>query len=227
MLNHKLNNNHFIQFIRLLALNHGRNALKYGIIRRCPISTSACHHKLRYRFKDSLYESEWYKQREFQNLSVDMFQELIKSEEDAEQIEHVIKLYDDLKLKGKLKIPTTIPVNVMEELYKVNDRSKQKHELHHWYIKELNKVKKSQLDLKQQEDIDRRREERTNELLGHVGATFDEDDNPIYGLWQNAMFIRQGGSKLNKTLAYKMKNAALFGQKLIFDLGYEGVMNPK
>ena len=56
---------------------------------------------------------------------------------------------------------------------------------------------------------------------------FDENNEIIYGLWHNTLFTRIKYEKNKKKYVSRtrLKNAALFGQNLVIDFGFEEFLN--
>ena len=58
-----------------------------------------------------------------------------------------------------------------------------------------------------------------------IGTLFNENNQPIYRKWHNALFMRVSEKDMQAPMDWNKAQSAMFGRKIVFDLGFEHEMN--
>lgn len=161
------------------------------------------------------------KQREFDNITIDRYDELIKSDEDRENIESILADYEYTKYTSHVA-PTTISVAKMKELMSISGFYQRFRFFNYLFRVEVDRYKGEKKKLEKREiHLKKLSEEGPLE----PGKFFDENNRPVYRKWCNSMFMRVTDVCMSQAHDYKKKNAALFGPKLVFDFSFDKEMS--
>lgn len=74
----------------------------------------------------------------------------------------------------------------------------------------------------EKEETEKRLLEKHSSALNRTGLEYNKETGaPLYAKWKNTMFISFNRETLRKESDRRMKDAALFGPKLVLDFGYD------
>ncbi|XP_054166058.1 mitochondrial ribonuclease P protein 1 homolog [Oppia nitens] len=161
--------------------------------------------------------------KQFDDLSVDTFTELITSDDIKDKIEIILNEYEYEKYTT-LRVPTTITIDAMKDLIAINDIIDRKKMIKFLFTKELqknkSKNKRKELSLKYWQIKDETYKKISSERTG----IWDNNQQLIYGLWHNTLFSKVMKSSISRMQNHRLRRAAMFGQKLIIDLAFDDYM---
>jgi hypothetical protein len=161
---------------------------------------------------------------DYHEISIEDYRDLVKNPEDEEKIKTILEEYEFLKYTTD-EAPRSIPPKFMLELM-TSCHSKMSRHRHFQYLRTR------ELDIAEEKRQKRIFREQHEKMLSErkvypTGTLFDENNKPIYRRWHNTLFLHLSDTKLDHFHDHKKKNAALFGQRLIIDLGFEELEQPR
>ncbi|KAI1287417.1 Mitochondrial ribonuclease P protein 1 -like protein [Halotydeus destructor] len=163
--------------------------------------------------------------REFDELTVDRYEELITSDEERRLVEVILSDYEYLKYTT-YRVPTTIEVKQMKELMarcKVGNTKAATKFFDYMFKTEM--AKRAQL--RRKVEIKRRKQEELSQSSRPTeapGVLFDDMNRPVYRPWHNQIVPWMTERDLRYVSDYKRLNAAMWGSKFVFDFDYEDIM---
>lgn len=146
-----------------------------------------------------------------ENIQGDDANDTDEDTQDKLTLEATRELVAMWRLAGRA-IPQEISEEELQTLAKLTNKSARKKYLKYLAIKERHKM----LRKVKQEKKKTEREQRA-ELEGD-GAMDEEKE------WKSSLILRFWNRSLDKLLAWRSAQAMMFGQPLVFDLSYEGIM---
>jgi len=163
---------------------------------------------------------------DYKPLSIENFRELITSQEDEKAISMILEEYELLKYVQHDMIPHDIKVKDMKELLEFHLHSESSRKR---YLKFLRTKEEG---IKDYEKIKRKKREEHEAMIAArktypTGTLFDEDNRPIYRKWHNAMFPQISDRTIARSTDHKNRVSAMFGQKIVIDLGFDLLLQPK
>lgn len=168
--------------------------------------------------------------REFAELKVEDFADLYK---DSEQLKNSVKTilneYEFLKYNSMGRVPSTISLLDMQQIIDEGVTPYGRDKIFHYLFKREMDKRASRLRLeRQKQEIKLRRavkiEEFTRRGAQRTGL-LAENGELTYGLWHNSLFCRIPENKLKAGASMsRLKTAAMFGRKLIFDFSFDDYM---
>ncbi|XP_053202326.1 mitochondrial ribonuclease P protein 1 homolog isoform X1 [Panonychus citri] len=167
--------------------------------------------------KDEIYANVTY-----EDLTVDMFKELIKTEKDAKLVGEILSFYEYIKFDTGI-VPSTIKVTKMYELMKLPRNSWQSSFKYLYEKEHITKGKRLHRSQRSKSssynDIQRIKDEgKTIDL----GIQFDPKTGaPQYGEWLNSHFIRIRQFEYRCSFFSNLLSSCLFGTRLIIDCDYD------
>lgn len=161
--------------------------------------------------------SRHYSQEE-QQLTIEDFKEIIRSKDEEQMVGTILQEYQYARYMER-ETPSTISSRSMREMLDTcNTITKRREYLRYLSIRENHeRIAKLMKDLSQMT-----REEKLAQLPPtDPGQLFDENNQPIYKLWRNSIFMHLNDTYLKSLHDWKKQESAIFGQKLVVDLSYE------
>lgn len=142
------------------------------------------------------YFEKFLEQRVFKELTVEMYEELIDSDDKREEIKQILRDYE-LEKYNTSNVPTNLSLNDMKELLNFTKREQEAHFLFLYkrevaktirgFKHEVEKVN-THLNLTKKHEASKKRS----------GLEFNEDGAPFYAKWKNTLFISFNRSMLRK-----------------------------
>lgn len=175
-------------------------------------------------------------EREFVDHTVEDFAELYANDDPSGStkflIETILNEYEYLKYNSMGKVPSKIDLVDMQQLMEEGTVSTTREKIFLYQFKrEMNRLSAS--NKKRRDALERQllREARSKELDEKYGGNrtglLTPDNKLIYGLWHNSLFTRIPDSVLRSSQSgSRLRQAALYGTKLVFDFGFEEFMAP-
>ena len=160
------------------------------------------------------------KTREFKEIKIEMFDELIK--DDNEMRERIKKIINEFELEkyNSGEVPTELKIEDMKEILDLKeplDIGKQFLFLFRKEFKRINfKLKRQKESIKIQENL----RTKFSGLIERSGLIFDANGKPVYAKWKNTMFISFNREALRKEYERRVRDSILFGPRLVIDFGY-------
>jgi len=174
--------------------------------------------------------------REFQDIRVEDFRDIYGDDQTGtkkSQIEVILGEYEYLKYNTLGRVVSEISLSDMQQLLNEGTTPALRERIFNYLFKR-EMARRSNMRRKSRERAfkDKMREERTKEMVEKYGiqrtGLLSSNNELIYGLWHNSLFCRITETKLKSGNSMsRLKNAALFGKKLVFDFGYEDYMGPQ
>lgn len=150
-------------------------------------------------------------EREFQDVTVDMYADLIKNDEDRKKVENILMIYECEKYETGM-VPSKLSIIQMEKFltlgcedYRKSFHLLLKHEITRW-IRKKGKPTFGE------------------DTRGYTLSSIYYDENtgaPFYGSWRISYLIRVRRREMRLASVFQALAAQQFNQKLIFDCGYE------
>jgi ribonuclease P protein 1 len=162
-------------------------------------------------------------ERNFVELEVKTFSELITNKEINEKIELILSEYEYEKYTT-LRVPTTLTINHMKDLLLAKDSIERKQMFNFLFVKEFSKLKDIIRRKEHSQEFWAQKNERYSQLNSDRTGLWDKDNNLVYGLWHNSLFSKISKNAVNRLSINKLRVTALFGQKLVIDLDYDRYM---
>jgi hypothetical protein len=140
------------------------------------------------------------------------------------KIESIINDYNYLKSIGR-KVPTELTEKDIKELILI-ENFERKGYLRKLFIKEKRNAKQTNHKLKNQLNKSNRDliYEQNSVNCSFNSRLFDNKGYLCYGLWRNSLFTRISRQRTHHYLRHKLRNASLFGHKLLVDMSFEDLM---
>lgn len=165
---------------------------------------------------EQLYGQLFLTQRQYQQISADMFSNLSL---DKSLIESIINVYNTEKYTTE-RVPSTLrPIDV-KALSQMNDYLRKsflnklfKEELQKWFL--INYKMKNEIKLEDE------RIAKLGELKADLSGVFNSDKQLIYQLNHNCLTLEFNDLIRKKYLTHKLSSAALFGSKLVIDCSFD------
>lgn len=169
--------------------------------------------------------------RQFVELTVETFNELITSEEDRADIQKILDDYEYMKYVT-YRVPSTISSKHMKEAMLLQHQDPESKELKtkkyfeylfqvEMAIRRRNKAKKIKADAYLEYKA-------TQHYSNEPGNIFDESNKLVYSTFANSIISWLPDQTYKKKVHYAKKvHAAMFGQKLVFDFDFESMMPPR
>lgn len=155
--------------------------------------------------------------KEYVDISVENFYDLIKSEKDKRKIEDILELYNITKYESGL-VPSCITTIQMKDLMLLSDPLEIEQE---FVAKLANEA--TQYEARQAAKATSKGPCPKGTI--RIGINFDpETKAPIYGVWRNSMFFRINKAYASRCYVPALISSSLFGQKLVIDCGYTNIM---
>lgn len=175
-------------------------------------------------------DEEFFDSRIFKSLHIDDYKVIYEDDEDLQsRIEKILNEYEDLKYETIGQVPSNITVDDMKELLEEKDSSYARSKYFRYLFKrEIDTLKDQRRKKRAKQQKLEACKERWNNLpkSDRTGLLSQDREKIVYGLWHNSLFSRLPETQIKTALSgSNLKNAALFGRKVIFDFGYEGYMN--
>ena len=152
----------------------------------------------------------------FVEVTVDFYESIIKSDEDRQRIEEILKEYRERMYLFR-DTPRQISVFQMERLMKMEKNESRAKFYKYLFVTQVHSERVKMKKPKEPENF--------GEDDSVSGQFFDKSNRPIYRTFRNCPFLSLRHSKLDSVHDYKKKNAALFGSKLVFDFSYNDLMD--
>lgn len=158
---------------------------------------------------------------EYEELTVDMFKELIKNEDDENTIRDILYSYELLKFETGF-VPSTLTVENMELLLQLSHNKREK-TFNLLLNRELNREKRRNKPPQPYPERHPHLEvERAAGRQQIMGVRFDDTTGaPLYGEWLNSHFLRLRKSELQHSFENNLITGYMFGPKLVIDCDYE------
>lgn len=174
-------------------------------------------------------------EREFVDHSVEDFESLYKDDPSGSikfQIETILSEYEYLKYNSMGRVPSKIDLIQMKQLIDEGPLPSAREKIFMFFFKrEMTRM--STISRKRRDAEERRviREARNKEMEERYGGCrsglLAADNKLVYGLWHNSLFTRLPDNLLRSGAANsRLKNAAMFGPRLVFDFGFGDHMAP-
>lgn len=154
--------------------------------------------------------------KEYKDVSIDQFTELIHSDEDRERIQSILDIYENAKYETN-QVPTRLTVQNMRNLLTTDESVTQ----YLWYLCSLEARKYHAKERAKAKKGTKPQPANDEDLKGLFDATSKKLN---YGLWSNSMFLRVNNSALNACYLPNLIASAFFGQKLVIDLDFDECM---
>ncbi|KAK7078379.1 tRNA methyltransferase 10 C [Halocaridina rubra] len=135
----------------------------------------------------------------------------------------LIELEIELLRQEGYGIPDHISPSHWEELLSKNSRKGRKKYLRFLFLNQM----KSENDKKKKELKRLKREAELQNIDISANRYESEDGHIKYGLWCNTIFMRILDTSMNQYYHGRLFNAMMYGQPLVFDLGYDTHMTSK
>lgn len=170
--------------------------------------------------------------RAFKELTVEMFESIHRGNpEMKERIEEILIDYEYAKYNELGRVPTDIKIEDMYRLISECSSTDQRILLFKFFFKrEQLKISLQAKKAKEKVETARRRQEKTEKFAERDAprtGLLDANGEIIYGLWHNSLFCRIPPNQFKNGLSSsRLRTAAQFGRKLIFDFSYESYMRP-
>ncbi|XP_053202327.1 mitochondrial ribonuclease P protein 1 homolog isoform X2 [Panonychus citri] len=165
--------------------------------------------------KEEIYENVTY-----EDLTVDMFKELIKTDEDAKQIEQILASYTVAKYETG-KVPTTLTLENMSKLLQMNFYKREQYFLT-LFNRELSKYLRQKTARPLPERHPHLEIERNAGKQQIMGVRFDSETGaPLYGEWLNSHFLRFRKAELTHSVDSNLISGYMFGPKIVIDCDYD------
>lgn len=138
-------------------------------------------------------------------------------QEIAKKIRLILMEYEMEKLTNN-RVPSVINPNQMKELLELKGFMARRKKYRYYFLKELlpkiDKEKKEMKRLKKLEELKMRDEQ-------------EDSDHLQYGLNKNTILLYIRDQSVSRYYALRQSYALMFGQSLVFDLGFKNEMNPR
>lgn len=165
--------------------------------------------------------------RTFADVKVDDFEELIKSDEDRELVAKILDNYEYLKYVS-YRVPTNILPKYMQELMVMYRRGANQSIItafyNYMFKTEASQVLAKAKRMAAHQEYMRKKEARPSTP---PGMTHGVDNKPIYAAWHNNFVVWKSDADIREGHSPKKIDAAIFGQKLVFDFSYEEFMQKR
>lgn len=170
--------------------------------------------------------------REFVDMKVEDFKKLYETDKTGEtkkKIEVVLKEYEYIKYNSLGRVPSVIDEMEMDRFIKEGYTPSLRDKLFNFFYKrEL--AKHAGLRRKEREKAEKqsRKDKKLVELRSMSNTRsgiLNQHGDIIYGLWHNSLFCRIPDNRLKSgNSASRLKEAAMWGRKLVFDFAFEEFM---
>ncbi len=162
-------------------------------------------------------------ERDFEELRVDSFSQLITDEKIREKVEQILAEYEYEKYTS-LRVPTTLTIEDMSHLLSCFGFFERKKLIQHLFLKEILRLKAKDKQIENKDKYLAEKHEKWSQMDCQKTGLFDNKGDLVYGLWHNSMVAKIFKYHCNKLFNHRLRNAALFGQKLVIDLDYDQYM---
>lgn len=167
-------------------------------------------------------------EREFTELKLEDYEELYRDEPEMKDlISQAISEYEFQKYNTFGRVPTTLDVESMHRLVTENE-SATKRQLFLNYLFKREMVKRAGLRRKERskDEKQKQREMKFENSENERTGLLSYDGKINYGLWHNSLFTRIPEKHLNSGNSLsRLRTAAMFGPKLVFDFDFEQHMS--
>lgn len=170
--------------------------------------------------QDMSFFEQFLNERQFVEHSLEDFEQFIDSDETRERIKNILKLYE-LEKYNTSQVPTRLTPEDIRSLLKTDDEYDQVKQLNYFFKREANKQTR-----KMRKNIDKRITEerlRKKHILAknRTGLEYSPTGQPFYAKWKNTMFITFNKEALRKESERRIRDAILFGPRIVIDFGYK------
>ncbi|CAG2176574.1 unnamed protein product, partial [Oppiella nova] len=162
------------------------------------------------------------KERDFEDLTVDTFKELVTDDTVRDKIETILSEYEYEKYTT-LQVPTTITTTQMKDLLCLSDSLERKRWLTYLCKRQKARHKSNEKRKNNSMDYLTRLQQKYSEDKPRTGL-WDNDHQLVYGLWHNTLFTKIPANHIKRHYIHRLRNAALFGQKVVIDLDFDDCM---
>lgn len=168
--------------------------------------------------------------REFVDMKVEDYEELYANDDSGTTkkiIETALKEYEFMKYNFNARVPVHIDVPAMDKLVRENLTPTTRAKYFEFLFKR-EMFKRSEASKKQRRAEERaaRRQQEDNGGVTRTGLLSKEGEL-LYGLWHNSLFCRIPENRLRQGNSLsRLIQATKYGNKLVFDFGFESYMTP-
>ena len=143
------------------------------------------------------------------------------SDEIQAKIDETLQHYEYIKYMNG-QVPSDLSVNQMADLISMRHQKERERHIRYLFITESRKMKDRIKKAAKTAEFQKYLQERPERVFG----IFDEHGDLSYNLWGNAVLPRINPRCISRLRTEtKLRNASLFGQKLIIDLDYDDHMS--
>lgn len=174
-----------------------------------------------------IVENEKIFDRDFEELTVDKYESLIKDDEDRRYIQKVLEDYEYVKYCTS-RVPSTITVGDMKRLIE-SCRGGSDQSLANFF----NYLFKKQMMKLAAKRVRHRKAEKHHEKIAtmkeyEIGTLFDPStDEPIYRKWHNSILMRLKESTMAEPKYWKVFTSTKFGPKVVVDNSFTNYMDSR
>lgn len=168
--------------------------------------------------------------REFVDMKVEDYEELYKNDESGrikKTIETGLKEYEFMKYNCDARVPAYIDVSAMDKLVRENTTTATRAKYFEFLFKrEMFKRTQALKKQRRADEREARRQQEDGDGLARTGL-LSKQGELLYGLWHNSLFCRIPENKLRHGNGLsRLIQAAQYGNKLVYDFGFESYMTP-
>jgi len=168
---------------------------------------------------ETLYGKEFLSQRQYQDISYDLFSHLSS---DKSLIETIINEYNYEKYSTQ-RVPSTLrPIDVktlcqLKDFLRISYLNKLfKDELQKWFVDKHN--------TKNRIKVTNDRLRKLAELNADINGVFNSQNQLIYDFNHNCLTLQFNDLFLKKYLRHKLSFAQMFGNQLVIDCGFDNII---
>lgn len=170
-------------------------------------------------------EQALFNEREFQELSPEMYESICKDEFEREKMIQALAEYE-LNKYDTGRVPTQLTLDEMRmlidlEAHQVSQRAQL---LIYFYKRELAKMRDRQQREQRKREVADRLALKYQTTQKSTGLEYLADGTPVYGKWRNTMFVHKSDRAMRSMYESRAANAAIFGPRIVFDFGFEHEM---
>lgn len=158
-------------------------------------------------------------ERQFKEHRVEHFKPLIDCDETKKRIEQILKDYE-LEKYNTSQVPTRISIESMEELLKLDSLADQIAYFNYLFKREAKKYTKKAKNEILKAETSARLKAKFSHSEKRTGLEYTNTGAPIYAKWKNTMFIQLNTIQLRKENDRRVRDAILFGPRLVLDFGF-------
>ncbi|XP_054167330.1 mitochondrial ribonuclease P protein 1 homolog [Oppia nitens] len=179
-----------------------------------------------YNNNNNVVEDMFDIERDFENVKIETFKDIMTDDNIKSRVEIILNEYEYEKYMT-LEVPISLTVDNMRDLLVLETKDERRQLLRHLCRKELVTDMRKLRRKEHSKEYWTQKRQTYQQINSERTGLWDHKQHLIYGLWHNSLFTKIEPKTVKKLFSHRLRNAVLFGQKLVIDLGFDDYMRPQ